>query len=381
MASVLHLVASSRGGGASHVRDLAAGLESKGFGVRVAMPEDAGNVGREDLSAGIAFYPLGIAAGFSLRALGKLRQLALGSDILHVHGARAALFGRLAAVSLGRQRPRIVYTIHGFAAPHYAPPKRELLLGIERALAAATDRWVCVSAAERVALLRSGVADADRVQVIRNGIEMEKFALPEEEQPGLRESLDIPGSAFVITTVCRLYRPRDFDTLLQSFGRVRTAIRHALLLVVGEGPLRTAIEEQVRHLGLQEQVRLLGMRRDIPRLLAATDVFVLSSKGWEGLPLTVLEAMAASLPVVASAVGGTGEAVEDGLTGLLYRPGDVDALAQHVLRLASDATLAREMGQRGLSRVRQLFTAARMVEETVSLYEGLLAQGPADWRT
>jgi glycosyltransferase involved in cell wall biosynthesis len=120
------------------------------------------------------------------------------------------------------------------------------------------------------------------------------------------------------------------------------------------------------------------VRRDVPRLLAATDVFVLSSKGWEGLPLTVLEAMAAALPVIASDVGGTGEAIENGRTGFLYPPGDVDALAQHIRKLAGDATLALELGQRGLSRVRQLFTATRMVHETASLYEELLAQGSAD---
>jgi len=373
MTTVLHLVASSRGGGATHVRDLTLGLGRMGLCVRVAMPEDAGNVGREDLPAGIPFYPVDIAAGFSPRVLGQIRDLAREADILHVHGARGALFGRLAAASLGRRRPRIVYTIHGFAAPHYPTPKREVLLAIERVLAPVTDRWVCVSDAERAALLGSGVADERRAQVIRNGIDVDRFAAATEERQHMRAMLDIPPDAHVTTTVCRLYRPRDFDTLLQSFRSVSAALPHALLLVVGDGPLRTEIENQVRRLGLQEQVRVLGRRRDVPRLLGVTDVFVLSSKGWEGLPRTVLEAMAAALPVVASDVGGTGEAVENGLTGFLYRPGDVAALAQHIRTLAGDPTLAREMGQRGLSRARQLFTAARMVQETASLYEEVLA--------
>jgi len=400
MTSVLHLIASSRGGGASHVRDLARGLERERFSVRVAMPaegpprrargtggpvaalralrEDVGNVGREDLPSGIAFYPVDFAAGFSLQALGQIRRLAREADILHVHGARAALFGRLAAISLGQRRPHTVYTIHGFAAPHYSPPKREVLLGIERVLATVTERWICVSGAERAALLSSGVADTGRVQVIRNGIDADQFALAAGERRHTRESLDIPSDAYVITTVCRLHRPRDFGTLLQAFQRVRAALPHTLLLMVGEGPLRAEIEGRIWDLGLQEQVRLLGVRRDVPQLLGATDVFVLSSRGWEGLPLSVLEAMAAALPVVASDVGGTGEAVADGHTGYLYPPGDAGALAQHIQALASDPTLARDMGQRGLSRVRQFFTAVRMVQETASLYEELLAQGLTD---
>ncbi len=115
------------------------------------------------------------------------------------------------------------------------------------------------------------------------------------------------------------------------------------------------------------------MRRDVPQILRATDVLVLSSKSWEGLPLTVLEAMASSLPVVASDVGGTREAIVDGETGLLFPPGDAMALAQGVLSLAGDRLLAQQMGQRGLARVKEHFTFQRMACETATLYEQLLS--------
>jgi glycosyltransferase involved in cell wall biosynthesis len=114
------------------------------------------------------------------------------------------------------------------------------------------------------------------------------------------------------------------------------------------------------------------MRCDVPQILRATDVLVLASKGWEGLPLTVLEAMASSLPVVASDVGGTREAIVDGETGLLFPPGDATALAQGILSLAGDPLLALQMGQRGLARVREHFTFQRMARETAALYEQLL---------
>jgi glycosyltransferase involved in cell wall biosynthesis len=116
------------------------------------------------------------------------------------------------------------------------------------------------------------------------------------------------------------------------------------------------------------------MRPDVPQILGASDVFVLSSRGWEGLPLAVLEAMASSLPVVASDVGGTREAVIDGQTGLLYAPRDSDALAQRLRALHSDSALSQRMGRAGLARVEECFTVQRMVNETAALYEALAHQ-------
>ncbi len=370
---VLQLVASSRGGGAVHVRDLTLGLDRSHFAPQVAMPEDGGNVSRADfLAAGIPFHAVDIAAGFSLRALRQLRLLAAEVDILHVHGARAALFGRLAAISLGRQRPLVIYTIHGLAAPHYPAPRRQFLLAVERCLADCTGQWICVSNAERESLLRADLADHRRTVVIWNGIEVTPFTNARKYRDSARSELDIPHDAFVLSTVCRLYRPRDFPTLLRAFRVVQRTMSQAHLLVVGDGPLRMQVEKDIASLSLQEHVRVLGMRRDVPQILGATDLFVLSSRGWEGLPLSVLEAMAASLPVVASDVGGTREAVMDGQTGYLFAPGDAATLAQRLQCLAEDPVLAQHMGQQGRVRVREHFTRGRMVRETAGLYGRLL---------
>jgi glycosyltransferase involved in cell wall biosynthesis len=371
---VLELIASSRGGGAVHVRDLALGLDRGHFAPQVAMPEDGGNVCRVDfLGSGIPFDSVDIAAGFSLRALRQLRLLAAEVDILHVHGARAALFGRLAAISLGRRRPLVVYTFHGFAAPHYPAPRRQLLLAVERFLAGFTSRWICVSNAERQSLFRAGLADPHRIAVIWNGIDVTQFANVRRHRHSARLELDIPQNAFVLTTICRLYRPRDFPTLLRAFRVVQSRMPQAQLLIVGDGPLRVQVEQDIASLSLQDCVHLLGMRRDVPHILGATDLFVLSSRGWEGLPLSVLEAMAASLPVVASDAGGTREAVMDGQTGYLFAPGDAAALAQHLQSLAQDPVMAHHMGQQGRARVKQHFTRDRMVRETAALYGRLLS--------
>ena len=371
---VLELVASSRGGGAAHVRDLAAGLQQLGYDVWVGMAQDGGNVRPEDLEAkGVIFHRLDFATGFSVSALGRLRGLLADVQILHMHGARAALFGRLALLSLpSGSRQRSIYSIHGFAAPHYAFARRQLLLGVERLLAPATDWWVCVSNAERQALLSTGIADPLRVQVIWNGIDTSRFTPERTGQSDTKRDLGLPVDAYVATTICRLFRPRDFGTLLAAFRSVKSELDSAHLLIVGDGPLRSEVENQVRALQLTSSVHLLGMRRDIPRLLQASDVLVLSSRGWEGLPLTVLEAMASALPVIASDVGGTREALQDGETGYLYPPGDAATLASLLLRLAGDPALAAAMGRSGLARVRQYFGVGRMVQETAALYERLV---------
>ena len=375
---VLQVVASSRGGGAGHVLDLCRGLDDSRFTVQVAMPEDGGHVSRESFArAGIGFHAIGIAGGISLTALRALRSISAGADIVHVHGSRAALFGRLAALSLGRQRPRVVYSIHGFAAPHYGTPKRQTLLTLDRVLAHHTDHWICVSRAEQDALLAAHLADPERVTMIWNGIDAGRFRDAARKRSEMRIALDLPQEALVLTTVCRLYRPRDFPTLLQAFQRLRAAVPLAHLLIVGDGPLRPLVEQGIMSLGLGSGVRLLGMRSDVPEILGATDLFVLASRGWEGLPLAALEAMAASLPVVASDVGGTREALVDGQTGYLFPPGDVSALARRLEYLARNPALRHALGKNGRDRVAREFGLERMVSETIEVYLDLCPEAQA----
>lgn len=364
---VLHVIASSRGGGAEHVRELVQGLSSRGCRSSVVMPADGGNVSAADFPVA-DFFDLPLANGFSITALVRLgRLIARGRyDIVHCHGMRGALFGRLAA-SIARPRPVVLFTIHGFAAPHYRRPKRQLLLGLERLLQYLTDGWICVSEAERESFLRSGLADSRRVTVIRNGIDVDRFGRTQDREQ-IRQELGIAANAFTVITVCRLNRPRDFGTLLDAFARLSAVLPAARLLIVGDGPLRTTVEQDIVSRGLSDHVALLGTRQRVPEILHAADAFVLSSAGWEGLPLTVLEAQAAGLPVVASDVGGTREALLDGCSGWLFAPGDAQALAGYLLALARNPEQARQMGACGMQYVREHMRSERMVEETIKWY-------------
>jgi len=370
---ILHLVASSRGGGAAHVRDLAQRLDRSRLAVQVAMPKDGGNVRQKDFEAvGIPFHRVDIATGFSFQSLWRIRRLLAQVDILHVHGARAALFGRLAAVSLGRRCPRVVYTIHGFAAPYYPQPRRAALLVIERALAPVTSLFIAVCQAEREALLKASVARPERAQVVWNGVDVARFRDSAVDRATQRAVLGVPSDALLMTTICRLYKPRDLDTLLRAFCQVATIHPTAHLLIVGDGPLRPPAEQQVHALSLTNRVTMTGWRDDLPAIYAASDIYVLTTWGWEGLPLTVLEAMAAGLPVVATEAGGTGEAIENEATGLLVRRREVEQLTGAFMRLANDVGLRRSMGQAGRQRASTLFSVEKMVERIETIYARML---------
>ena len=174
-----------------------------------------------------------------------------------------------------------------------------------------------------------------------------------------------------LVTVGRLQAPKDAITLVRALAAVHGSPFETV--VVGDGPDRPAVEEEVRRLGLERAVELVGERDDVPELLATADLFVLSSRS-EGLPLSILEAMAAGLPVVASRVGGIPEVVVDGETGLLVPPGDPQRLADAVERLLADPSLRRRLGEAGRRRVAEHFDLASVQRAHLDLYRRELAR-------
>jgi glycosyltransferase involved in cell wall biosynthesis len=180
-------------------------------------------------------------------------------------------------------------------------------------------------------------------------------------------------SAPVLGIVGRLTPPKDHVTFLKAAALIWRKVPKARFLIVGDGPLRTALEVQAHELGLSGVLTFTGMRKDIPDVLAALDVLVFSSL-WEGLPVALLEGMAAAKPVVATNVGGIPDVVLPDKTALLVRPSDADALAQACLKLVTDDKLRHTMGHLGLERVRAHYSMHVMVDRTASLYTKLLQE-------
>jgi glycosyltransferase involved in cell wall biosynthesis len=296
------------------------------------------------------------------RALWFARQLAARRPaVFHAHltWPRACKFGLAAAILAGV--PAVVATLHAFID---LPASRYLYLQ-QWLLAKKVGRYLAVSAALARQMCATNAMPAHKIQVIHNGISMAPFQRPIAS--GFRLALSGTSGRPIVFTAARLDKQKGLGHLLEAAALVP----EALFVLAGEGPERRALETQSQQMGLGDRVVLLGQREDIPDLLAASDLFALPSLN-ESLGVSILEAMAASRPVVATAIGGIGEAVADGETGLLVPPGDPVALAGAIRRLLSDPSLALRMGAAGKVRVQRDFSAETMLRRVTEVYDELL---------
>ena len=277
--------------------------------------------------------------------------------IAHVNSAKAAALGRLAAWLTGV--PIRIYTVHGWAFLAHRGLAAAGYRWVERALRPLATVTVCVSERERTEGLAARACNERTTVVIRNGVDPSGAQVDRTETSRPR-----------LVMVGRLQAPKDPITLVRALAGLRTRDFEALL--VGDGPDRPAVEEEIRRLGLGSAVRLLGERSDVAELLGTAHVFVLSTRS-EGLPLSVLEAMAAGLPVIASRVGGVPELVVHGETGMLVPPGDPDALATAIEQLLEDPLHARRLGEAARARVAKHFDIAAVRQAHLDLYRRTLA--------
>jgi glycosyltransferase involved in cell wall biosynthesis len=287
-------------------------------------------------------------------------------DLIQAHQYTPFLYS-LVARRLWR-RPSILFTEHGRLFPDYRRPKR---VWANRLLLERRDRVVAVGEAVRQALFMNEGIPKERVTVIYNGTDTQAHAASVPDQKSLRAEIRVGPRDLLILQVARLDPIKDHATGLRTLEHVVWHRRDARLVLVGEGPERTSIERIVQERNLAPYVRLLGLRTDIPRLMQSANVFLLTSVS-EGIPLTVIEAMASGLPIVATRVGGLAELVDDGLTGILVPAGDDAALADAILRLARDPPLCQQMGQLGRDRANRFFSESQMHAHYHHLYEEML---------
>jgi glycosyltransferase involved in cell wall biosynthesis len=213
-------------------------------------------------------------------------------------------------------------------------------------------------------------ADPDEVKVIYNAVDWSALdrTMSRDEMRGV---LGVPGSALAVTIIARLTEQKAHRVLLDAFAGA-SELADAHLVIVGDGELRDELRRRADTLGIAPRTHFAGARRDLGNMLAATDVFVMPSL-WEGLPLSLVLAMGAGLPVVASRVAGIPEVVEDGRTGLLVDPGDAPQLGTALARLAADSSLRADLGDAARAFVRPRFGADQYVNQVVDLYDSLLA--------
>ncbi len=297
---------------------------------------------------------------------------AAGPVIVHTHSSKAGVIGRRAARAAGA-RP-VIHTVHGFGHDAIRNPLlRRVAMGVERSLARHTDAFISVARCHVDEGRAAGLFGDKPVEVIRSGIDLEHFADADRRRADTRAALGLPADSPVVGMIVCLKPQKAPLDLAEIAADVLRTRQDAWFFLAGDGELREALQTRLAQLGLVRRVKLLGWRHDIPDLLGALDVLLLTSR-WEGLPRVCPQAMAAGRPIVATAVDGIPEAVVDGRNGLLYPPGDARAGAAAVLSLLDDPERARAMGAAGREAAAE-FGQDEMVARQEQLYEQLLG-GP-----
>jgi glycosyltransferase involved in cell wall biosynthesis len=285
-------------------------------------------------------------------------------DVVNGHNPTGALYATVAATLAGV--PAIVRTEHSI---HYAGRHSGLYAPLlEPLLTARLGAVICVCEAVRLSHASRLRRDASKFITIDNGIS----DAPRAPRDAARRALELGPDVRVALTVGSLTPQKAQRDLLEAFVLTRAAVPGAVLLVAGSGPLEAELRAQTSRLGLDDAVRFLGPRLDVAELLAASDVFVLSSVR-EGLSVTLLEAMRAARPVVATRVGGTADVVAERRTGLVVPPSAPAALGEAMTTLLADTATAQRMGAEGRMRFERRYRAERMVENTERLYRDVLA--------
>lgn len=276
--------------------------------------------------------------------------------LVHVHSSKAGIVGRLAARLV---RVPAVFTAHGWAFTEGVGPVRRLMaLGLEKIAARWAKYIVCVSEYDYRLALRYRICRPEQLRVIYNGVHREAPLASLE-----------PQDTVVLVMVARFNEQKDQATVLRALSMLdRTAVR---LVLVGNGPHEQTCRQLAKRLRIESSVDFLGDRSDVPEILAKSHVFVLATN-WEGLPISIIEAMRARLPVVATKVGGVPELVVDGCTGFLVPGQNPKALAQALRALIDNPALRGRMAQSGRERFLAHFTLDRMVEQIRTLYRTVL---------
>lgn len=368
------------GGPAIHAILLTRGLRARGYEtVLVAGREGEREGSLRDLAAEKGVEPLflpelgrEVRPGGDLVAFFRLLRLFRQQqpDIVHTHTAKAGALGRVAAKLAGI--PIIIHTFHGHIfRGYFSRGAARFFLTIERRLASASTKVLTVSEGQRQDLLRLRIGSSETVGVMPLGLELDNLLRSHLRRGEVRRRLGASHEVPLVGIIARLVPIKDLDTFLEAASDLRRSRPDVRFLIVGDGELRPLLEQRARALGLDGSAHFLGWQRDLEPIYADLDLLVLSSLN-EGTPVSLIEGMAAGLPVVATEVGGVPDLVENGKTGLLVPPKDPGALSAAMDTLLGDADRRREMGRLGREAVYPKYSDAALMDRMDRLYSSLL---------
>lgn len=358
------------GGADQQLLSAAQVLRDRGHEIRIVSLTSLGPMGLQARSLGLATDSLEMRRGVpDPRGLARLVRIVRPwkPDVVHSHMVHANLMAR--ALRLLVPVPVLVSTIHNV---YEGGP---LLMAGYRLTNGLVDHMTIISQAAADRFVGERIVPGRLLTVIANGVDTDRMRdLPPEGRVALRGEMSAGDQEFVWLAVGRFEVAKDYPNMLRAFADVRAREPRAVLVIVGQGSLQAEAEALTAELGLREAVRFLGARDDVPAVMSAADGYVMSS-AWEGMPMVLLEAAAAGLPIVATAVGGNGEVVRDGESGFLVPARDFGMLRTGMLRLmALPEEQRRAMGERGREHVRANYGLQRVAERWERVYWDALAR-------
>lgn len=334
--------------------------------------DEVGALGHALREQGIEVLELGRRPGLDLRVAGRIARATREHqlELLHAHQYTPFFYSALAKLRPS-SRFRLILTEHGRHYPDNVSTRRRLAnrLLLERQADAVTG----CSEFSRHGLAEIDGFSAARIELIPNGIDLDRFP-PGTDRGELRSRIGLDPQRTLIACIARFHPVKDHATLLRAFARVADAHADADLLLAGDGTLRQELEQLSADLGVSERVHFLGVRRDVADILRAADLFCMTSLS-EAASLTILEAMAAELPVVVTAVGGNPELVRDGIDGRLVSRGDDQAVAAALSELIADRESAAAMGAAARVRVVAEFDLDQTIAAYLALFERVARNG------
>ena len=296
----------------------------------------------------------------------------LRPDIVETHTAKAGVVGRLAAWAAGV--PVTVHTFHGHVFHSYFSPARSALVRwIERLLALRTTRIIALGPAQRAEILGYGVGRPEQIVSVPIGLDLEPYRASERHRGRLRAELGVGPDTKLVGIVARLTAIKAHEVFLQAAATVRRQYPDAQFVVVGAGERREELAQLAEEYGIAPAVHWLGWRRDLPLVYADLDIVALTSRN-EGLPTTLVEAMAAGRPVVATRVGGVPTLVTHGETGLLTPTGDANAIAAAMLTVLNNRQYAERLGTAARASVYPAYDLSAFIPRMADFYRCLVAQ-------
>ena len=365
---VIHLVEDLKVGGQEKViATIATGLDTEKFDLEIWCLARGGAVADWLRQSGISVRILNLSTYHNPLNIARLawRLRRSRADIVHTHGYFAGTFGRLAAI-IGCIR-RVVAHVH---TSDFSLSRRHIL--IEKFLACFTRHIICVSRSVQDFVKNIEGIPAEKTCVIYNAA---AWLFRQEGKPISRSIWGFSAQDCVVVSVGSLVENKGHRILIDAVRMLVPEYPALRLLVVGDGPLRSELEEQVARFKLSEHIKFTGIVKDIHPVLALADIFALPTRYREGLSLAVLEAMQHGLAVIATRIGGVPEAVEHNRSGLLVPPGDAGALGDAIARLSADTKLRCAMGAEGKKRYEEQFRTDQMVSRIESLYHLITAGG------